>query len=165
MESFILVHYRCSDIPPAFLDKNLAKKHFGCFGTIKSFSLRPNRLLCMVEYETAEQASLAKQNAGNYKGLVFGTEFTSSEPKPPTPDPDIDPDVQSELQALRELSRGSAMGKLRKFSMRSTINLSLFQVYRQSLECSGINLRYRLARSLNVMRFNLKLISYCGNHI
>lgn len=89
------------------MNKTVAKDYFSQYGTIKNFSIRPKRLICTVEYETIEEAEIAKNTGGFYNGAEFDIEFTPVETKPPTPDPEMDPDVKSELQALRELSRSA----------------------------------------------------------
>ncbi|KAM7347017.1 RRM_XMAS2 and SAC3_GANP domain-containing protein xmas [Cochliomyia hominivorax] len=91
----------CQNIPELFLDKVVAKKHFGKFGKIKRFILRPKRLTCTVEYECKENAENAYMNAGNYNGIDFEINYAEYEVAHiQNTEEWVDPDVQAELEAM-----------------------------------------------------------------
>lgn len=105
---FIPLVYSCTNIPDAFLDKFVAKKHFGQYGRIRNFTLRPSKGTCTVEYETPDSAEDAVLDAGSYKGETFDVMYTTKEFTQPIPlDDDMDQDVQNELEAMGSTQRAT----------------------------------------------------------
>lgn len=101
LNTLILSFHRCSNIPAAFLDKNIAKKHFSQFGRIHSFTLRPKRFSCIVEYETEAAAQKCLEDGYFYENIIFDIVYTPKLTPKLRSDPDyIDPDVQMELDAM-----------------------------------------------------------------
>lgn len=92
--------YSCSDIPDAFLDKVIAKRHFSQFGKIRNFILRPSKRSCIVEYELSDEAETALLDAGTYNGESFDVEYTTKNCPQPMPVDELDPDVRYELDAM-----------------------------------------------------------------
>lgn len=95
----------------------MATKYFNQYGQIHSFTLRPKRFSCTIEYETADEARAAINSSRSYNGQVFEMFYTPKErPKSRAEMDIIDPDVQSELDAMAgrgvmtSINRGS--GKL-----------------------------------------------------
>lgn len=84
----------------------MATKYFNQYGRIHSFTLRPKRLSCTIEYETAEEARDAMNGGRSYNGAVFEMFYTPKErPKSRAEMDIIDPDVQSELDAMASIKR------------------------------------------------------------
>lgn len=92
--------FSCTGIPEAFLNKVVAKKHFGQFGRIRNFILRPGKYSCVVEYETANEAENAFLEGGIYNGYQFDISYTEEPSKMKQTEEFIDPDVQDELNAM-----------------------------------------------------------------
>uniref|UniRef100_A0A1B0DJT6 Germinal-center associated nuclear protein n=1 Tax=Phlebotomus papatasi TaxID=29031 RepID=A0A1B0DJT6_PHLPP len=91
----------CEQIPEQFLDKTIAKEHFGQFGPIRRFILRPKRFACQVDYETTDAAENALMDGGVFNNHEFRIFFTPKEaPKSKLLDEYVDPDVQAELEAM-----------------------------------------------------------------
>lgn len=91
----------CEHIPEQFLDKTIAKEHFGQFGPIRRFILRPKRFACQVDYETTDAAENALMDGGVFNNHEFRIFFTPKEaPKSKLLDEYVDPDVQAELEAM-----------------------------------------------------------------
>lgn len=61
----------CKRIPAEFsADRDAAKQYFSEFGRIQSINFQPAGI-CVVEYETAEEAKRALHGSGFYKGKTF----------------------------------------------------------------------------------------------
>lgn len=134
---FVFNYYRCTNIPEEFLDKAVAKKHFGTFGTIKSFLLRPKHFSCSVEFESVEEAEVAKENGNVYNDYQFEIEFTEENRSPSVLE--IDPDVQMELQTMKggstftepTLIQSTYIKKLPKSSKNDSLNGEIEQLLRR----------------------------------
>lgn len=101
LPTFSHTQHSCTNVPEAFLDKNLAKKYFNQFGRIHSFTISPKRFACTIEYETVDEARAAMSGGRCYNGHVFTMTYTAKErPKSRAEMDIIDPDVQSELDAM-----------------------------------------------------------------
>ncbi|KAH8287635.1 hypothetical protein KR054_010899, partial [Drosophila jambulina] len=93
--------HRCTDIPELFLDKHVARSHFGRFGTLMNFVLRPRRMTCTVSYATEAEAERALLEGGVYNGHQFHMSYAERESAPAQKTEEwVDPDVQAELSAL-----------------------------------------------------------------
>ncbi|KAH8303276.1 hypothetical protein KR059_005221, partial [Drosophila kikkawai] len=91
----------CTDIPELFLDKHVARSHFGRFGTLMNFVLRPRRMTCTVSYATEAEAERALLEGGVYNGHQFHMSYAERESTPAQKTEEwVDPDVQAELSAL-----------------------------------------------------------------
>lgn len=93
--------FSCERIPELFLDKLVAKKHFGKFGKITRFILTPKRLSCTVEYETEDEAEKAIMDGGNFNGIRFSINYAENKvAHVQDTEQWVDPDVQAELDAM-----------------------------------------------------------------
>lgn len=101
------MNFSCSKIPEAFLDKNVAKRHFEHFGRIKEFTLHPKRLTCTVEYTDRDSAESALLEGNYYDDLEFDISFTTYTATQNKQDSYLDPDVQDELNAMAGYSKSS----------------------------------------------------------
>ncbi|KAH8235311.1 hypothetical protein KR038_004051, partial [Drosophila bunnanda] len=91
----------CTDIPELFLDKHVARSHFGRFGSLMNFVLRPRRMTCTVSYATEAEAERALLEGGVYNGHQFHMSYAERESSPAQKTEEwVDPDVQAELSAL-----------------------------------------------------------------
>ncbi|XP_068158910.1 LOW QUALITY PROTEIN: protein xmas [Drosophila tropicalis] len=91
----------CTNIPELFLDKFVARTHFGRFGNLVNFVLRPRRMTCTVSYATEEEAELALHEGHIYNGHEFQITYAERETSPAQKTEQwVDPDVQAELSAL-----------------------------------------------------------------
>uniref|UniRef100_A0A6P4EP77 Protein xmas-2 n=1 Tax=Drosophila rhopaloa TaxID=1041015 RepID=A0A6P4EP77_DRORH len=92
----------CTNIPELFLDKYVARSHFGRFGTLMNFVLRPRRMTCTVSYATEEEAERALLEGGTFQGHQFELSYAENETAPAQKTEEwVDPDVQAELSALQ----------------------------------------------------------------
>ncbi|XP_039496987.1 protein xmas-2-like [Drosophila santomea] len=92
----------CTNIPELFLDKYVARSHFGRFGTLLNFVLRPRRMTCTVSYASEEQAERALLEGGSFQGHQFDISYAENETAPAQKTEEwVDPDVQAELSALQ----------------------------------------------------------------
>lgn len=85
------------------MDKTTAKQHFERFGAIHSFTLRPKRLTCIVEYETAEAAENAISDGYYFGDAMFEMDYTpkaAPAAAAAAASDYVDPDVQMELNAM-----------------------------------------------------------------
>ncbi|XP_063706496.1 protein xmas [Culicoides brevitarsis] len=136
----------CTNIPEEFLDKSVAKKHFGQFGTIKSFSLRPKNYSCSVEFENAEEAEVAKENGYIYNDHEFEIEFTEESRSPSTFE--IDPDVQMELHAMKGGSVFGGTEQIMQQSQNTFIKRPLVKAKNEALNVEIEQLLRRQAHSV-----------------
>ncbi|XP_022208828.2 protein xmas-2 [Drosophila obscura] len=91
----------CTDIPELFLDKFVARTHFGRFGNLVNFVLRPSRMTCTVSYATEDEAELALHEGNVYNGHEFHMTYAENETAPAQKTEQwVDPEVQAELNAL-----------------------------------------------------------------
>ncbi|XP_026847158.1 protein xmas-2 [Drosophila persimilis] len=91
----------CTDIPELFLDKFVARTHFGRFGNLVNFVLRPCRMTCTVSYATEEEAELALHEGNVYNGHEFHMSYAEKETAPAQKTEQwVDPEVQAELNAI-----------------------------------------------------------------
>ncbi|BFG01852.1 protein xmas-2 [Drosophila madeirensis] len=91
----------CTNIPELFLDKFVARTHFGRFGNLVNFVLRPRRMTCTVSYATEEEAELALHEGNVYNGHEFHMTYAENETAPAQKTEQwVDPEVQAELNAL-----------------------------------------------------------------
>lgn len=91
----------CKNIPDLFLDKFVARSHFGRFGTLVNFVLRPRRMTCTVSYATEAEAERALLEGGSFNGRQFDISYAENENSPAQKTEEwVDPDVQAELSAL-----------------------------------------------------------------
>ncbi|KAH8366475.1 hypothetical protein KR084_010581, partial [Drosophila pseudotakahashii] len=92
----------CTNIPELFLDKYVARSHFGRFGSLMNFVLRPRRMTCTVSYASEEEAERALLEGGTFQGHQFGVCYAENESAPAQKTEEwVDPDVQAELSALQ----------------------------------------------------------------
>ncbi|XP_044249478.1 protein xmas [Drosophila takahashii] len=92
----------CTNIPELFLDKYVARSHFGRFGTLMNFVLRPRRMTCTVSYASEEEAELALLEGATFQGHQFGISYAESDAAPAQKTEEwVDPDVQAELSVLQ----------------------------------------------------------------
>lgn len=95
------IYCRCTNIPELFLDKFVARTHFGRFGNLVNFVLRPRRMTCTVSYASEEEAALALREGSIYNGHQFDMSYAEIETAPAQKTEEwVDPDVQAELSAL-----------------------------------------------------------------
>nr|XP_016924150.1 protein xmas-2 [Drosophila suzukii] len=106
----------CTNIPELFLDKYVARSHFGRFGTLMNFVLRPRRMTCTVSYASEEEAERALLEGGTFQGHQFEMCYAENETTPAQKTEEwVDPDVQAELSALQSGWRSEyAPGKTQK---------------------------------------------------
>ncbi|XP_037724657.1 protein xmas-2 [Drosophila subpulchrella] len=106
----------CTNIPELFLDKYVARSHFGRFGTLMNFVLRPRRMTCTVSYASEEEAERALLEGGIFQGHQFEMCYAENETAPAQKTEEwVDPDVQAELSALQAGWRSEyAPGKTQK---------------------------------------------------
>uniref|UniRef100_A0A1Q3EZ29 Germinal-center associated nuclear protein n=1 Tax=Culex tarsalis TaxID=7177 RepID=A0A1Q3EZ29_CULTA len=96
----------CEKIPELFLDKLTAKKHFGQFGRINRFILRPKRFSCTVEYESQAAAEAALARGGQFRDVRFEIYWTDERPEGAAGKEELgsglalDPEVQQELESM-----------------------------------------------------------------
>ncbi|XP_055911269.1 protein xmas [Eupeodes corollae] len=96
----------CEKIPELFLDKLIAKKHFGKYGKISRFILRPNRFCCTVDYEREEDAANALRNGTVFNGQGFDIRYSQHEVgHVQNTEEWVDPDVQAELDIMGNHAR------------------------------------------------------------
>ncbi|EDV46462.1 uncharacterized protein Dere_GG18199 [Drosophila erecta] len=109
----------CTNIPELFLDKYVARSHFGRFGTLVNFVLRPRRMTCTVSYASEEQAERALLEGDSFQGHQFDISYAENETAPAQKTEEwVDPDVQAELSALQSGWRNEyASGKPLKPSL------------------------------------------------
>ncbi|XP_070132613.1 protein xmas [Drosophila bipectinata] len=107
----------CKNIPDLFLDKFVARSHFGRFGTLVNFVLRPRRMTCTVSYGTEAEAERALREGDTFNGRKFDISYAENENSPAQKTEEwVDPEVQAELSALsapwrNEYSAGKATTK------------------------------------------------------
>ncbi|KAM8721301.1 hypothetical protein ACLKA7_007209 [Drosophila subpalustris] len=105
----------CTNIPELFLDKFVARTHFGRFGTLVNFVLRPRRMTCTVSYASESEAAKALEEGNVYNGHEFEMCYAENETTPAQKTEEwVDPDVQAELSAL------SAVGWRNEYSAGKT---------------------------------------------
>ncbi|XP_030386555.1 protein xmas-2 [Scaptodrosophila lebanonensis] len=91
----------CTNIPELFLDKYVARSHFGRFGTLVNFVLRPRRMTCTVSYANESEAALALREGNYYNGQKFEMSYAENETTPAQKTEEwVDSEVQAELSAL-----------------------------------------------------------------
>ncbi|KAH8317074.1 hypothetical protein KR074_005751, partial [Drosophila pseudoananassae] len=91
----------CKNIPDLFLDKFVARSHFGRFGTLVNFVLRPRRMTCTVSYATEAEAERALLEGNIFNGRKFDISYAENENSPAQKTEEwVDPEVQAELSAL-----------------------------------------------------------------
>lgn len=99
--NFVSIFISCEEIPEIFLDKLTAKKYFSKFGKINRFILRPKRMSCTVEYDTALEAKQALASGGSFYGVPFLIKYAQQDlGHIRNTEEWIDPEVQSELEAM-----------------------------------------------------------------
>ncbi|XP_017067398.1 protein xmas-2 [Drosophila eugracilis] len=92
----------CTHIPELFLDKFVARSHFGRFGNLMNFVLHPRRMTCTVSYATEDEAERALHEGGTFQGHRFEMSYAENETTPAQKTEEwVDPDVQAELSALQ----------------------------------------------------------------
>ncbi|XP_020802581.1 protein xmas-2 [Drosophila serrata] len=115
----------CTDIPELFLDKHVARSHFGRFGTLMNFVLRPRRMTCTVSYATEAEAERALIEGGVYNGHQFHMSYAERESAPAQKTEEwVDPDVQAELSALTAGWRSEYPTQQSKHSGKSSSGLA-----------------------------------------
>lgn len=79
----------------------MARTHFGRYGNLVNFVLRPRRMTCTVSYASEEEAALALREGSIYNGHQFDMSYAEIETAPAQKTEEwVDPDVQAELSAL-----------------------------------------------------------------
>lgn len=76
--------------------------------------LRPKRLNCTVEYNTAEEAERALKSAGSYQGKPFPVTYAEQDMAHirNTEEWGVDPDVQSELEAMGNSTNSKSISSI-----------------------------------------------------
>lgn len=84
------------------MDKYVARSHFGRFGTLVNFVLRPRRMTCTVSYASEDEAARALLDGASFQGHLFDISYADNETAPAQKTEEwVDPDIQAELSALQ----------------------------------------------------------------